>query len=190
MWLLLIAMMTDTGAAAAPPRVVLETTAGEIVLELDPARAPQTVENFLAYVEAGFYDGTIFHRVIPGFMVQGGGFTPDMQQKATRSPVKNEATNGLLNRRGTIAMARTSNPHSATAQFFINLADNAPLDQAAARPGDFGYTVFGHVVSGMDAVDTIARVATGNRGPHQNVPVEPVVIRSARVVGAPSPGGA
>jgi peptidyl-prolyl cis-trans isomerase B (cyclophilin B) len=189
MWLLMMAMMADGGAAAVP-RVAFDTTAGEIVVELDASKAPETVENFLTYVRDGFYDGTVFHRVIPDFMVQGGGFTAEMQQKPTRSPVKNEATNGLANRRGTLAMARTNNPHSATAQFFINLEDNAFLDQAAARPGDFGYTVFGRVVSGMDAVDTIAGVATANRGGHQNVPIEPVVIRSARVVEAPKPGGA
>ena len=189
MWLLMMAMMAS-GATAPPPRVVLDTTAGEIVIELDAAKAPETVENFLTYVRAGFYDGTVFHRVIPDFMVQGGGFTTDLQQKATRAPVRNEATNGLANRRGTVAMARTNNPHSATAQFFVNLKDNTFLDQTSARPGDFGYTVFGTVVSGMATVDTIARVATGNRGGHQNVPIEPVVIRSAKVVEPPKPGGA
>ena len=188
MWLLMIAMMADGGAAPAP-RVEFDTTAGAFVVELEATKAPETAENFLTYVRDGFYDGTVFHRVIPGFMVQGGGFTPELQQKATRSPVKNEAANGLANRRGTLAMARTNNPHSATAQFFINLADNSFLDQAAARPGDFGYTVFGRVVSGMDTVETIAGVATANRGGHQNVPIEPVVIRSARVVEPPKPGG-
>ena len=181
MWLLMLALMADPGTAAAP-RVALETTAGQIVLELDAEKAPATVKIFLAYVEAGFYDGTIFHRVIPDFMIQGGGFTSEMQQKQTRPPVRNEATNGLANRRGTVAMARRPDPHSANAQFFINLNDNTPLDQAAARPGDFGYAVFGRVVSGMEVVDAIARVATGNRGGHQNVPVEPVVIRSAKVL--------
>ena len=183
MWLLMMVLLADGGAAAAP-RVALDTTAGQIVIELDAAKAPQTVENFLAYVKAGHYDGTIFHRVMPDFMIQGGGFSADMQQKATRPPVQNEAKNGLRNTRGSVAMARTSNPHSATSQFFVNLKDNSFLDQASVRPGEWGYTVFGRVVEGMDAVDTIARVATGSRGGHQNVPIEPVIIRSAKVVEA------
>ena len=159
--------------------VVLSTTHGDITLELDAEHAPITVENFLAYVEDGFYDGTIFHRVIPGFMIQGGGMDASMNEKKTRAPIKNEADNGLSNTRGTIAMARTQVVDSATAQFFINLSDNTFLDHGAR---DFGYAVFGKVVDGMDVVDTIAEVQTGDRGMHQNVPVEPVVIESARRV--------
>jgi peptidyl-prolyl cis-trans isomerase A (cyclophilin A) len=167
------------GAAAAtgPVTVVLDTSKGAIEIELDPAKAPVSVENFLGYVDAGFYDGTIFHRVIPRFMIQGGGFTPDFTQKETRAPIKNEAENGLLNRRGTIAMARTQDKDSATAQFFINLTDNQFLDHGTR---DFGYAVFGRVTGGMEVVDAIAAVETGRRGPHQNVPVEPIVIQSAR----------
>ncbi|NIN09955.1 MAG: peptidylprolyl isomerase A [Gemmatimonadales bacterium] len=157
--------------------VVLETSLGQISVELDPDRAPVTVENFLAYVDAGFFNGTVFHRVIPGFMVQGGGFTKDMSQKPTSAPIKNEADNGLKNQRGTIAMARTQEVDSATSQFFINLADNAFLDHGGR---DFGYAVFGKVSDGMDVVDEIAQVATGARRGHKDVPLEPVVIQSAR----------
>lgn len=159
-------------------KVTLATTAGDIVIELDPQRAPKSVANFIDYVKAGHYDGTIFHRVIPNFMIQGGGFTPDMAQKPTRPPIPLEARNGLANVRGTVAMARTAVPDSATAQFFVNLKDNAFLDAANASDGN-GYAVFGKVVSGMDVVDKIRAVATGSRGPHQNVPVEPVIIRKA-----------
>ncbi len=162
------------------PRVALETNHGTIVLELDPDHAPLSVENFLAYVDDGFYDGTIFHRVIDGFMIQGGGFTSDFEQKETRPPIRNEADNGLKNRRGTVAMARTNAPHSATAQFFINVADNAFLDHTAPTPRGWGYAVFGRVVDGMEVVDTLRQVATGNHGMHQNVPREPIVIESAR----------
>jgi peptidyl-prolyl cis-trans isomerase A (cyclophilin A) len=158
------------------PVVVLETTLGNIEIQLEPEKAPITVKNFLAYVDAGFYDGTVFHRVIPGFMIQGGGFDADLHQKETRAPIKNEASNGLENERGTVAMARTSNPDSATAQFFINLKDNDFLNHGSR---DEGYAVFGHVVGGMDVVDKIAGVSTGNRGMHQNVPTEPVVIEKA-----------
>jgi cyclophilin family peptidyl-prolyl cis-trans isomerase len=172
------------GSGAAPaatnPRVVLETTKGTIVIELDAAKAPKTVESFLAYVDAGHYDGTVFHRVIPGFMVQGGGFTADMTQKPTRAPIPNEADNGLKNLRGTLAMARTNDPHSASAQFFINLVDNGFLDHTAKTTQGWGYAVFGRVVEGMATVDAIAKVRTGNRGGHQNVPVEPVVVETAR----------
>jgi cyclophilin family peptidyl-prolyl cis-trans isomerase len=166
--------------AAANPRVVLETTKGPIVIELDAAAAPATVANFLAYVDAGHYDGTVFHRVIPGFMVQGGGFTADMGQKPTRASIENEADNGLKNLRGTLAMARTNDPHSASAQFFINLVDNGFLDHTAKTAQGWGYAVFGRVVEGMATVDAIAKVRTGNRGGHQNVPVEPVVVETAR----------
>ena len=171
---------TSKAAPAANPRVLLDTTKGKIVLELYPAKAPKTVKNFLDYVKAGQYNGVIFHRVIPGFMIQGGGFTADMNQKATHAPVKNEAGNGLSNARGTIAMARTSDPDSATAQWFINLKDNTFLDRAEAQDG-WGYTVFGKVVSGMDAVDAIAKVATGTKAGMSDVPRETVSITSAKV---------
>jgi peptidyl-prolyl cis-trans isomerase B (cyclophilin B) len=171
-----------TGSAAeAPklPRVALETLKGTIVLELDAARAPKSVENFLAYVDAGHYDGTVFHRVIDGFMVQGGGFTAEMTQKPTRPPVENEADNGLKNKRGTVAMARTMDPHSASAQFFVNTVDNDFLDHRSKDARGWGYAVFGRVVEGMEVVDAITKVATANRGPFENVPVEPVMIQKA-----------
>lgn len=159
--------------------VVMTTSHGEITIELDAEKAPITVENFLAYVDEGFFDGTIFHRVIPGFMVQGGGMTEDMIQKKGHAPIKNEADNGLKNLRGTLAMARTADVNSATSQFFINLKDNAFLDHGSR---DFGYAVFGRVIEGMDVVDAIAAVQTGNRGMHQDVPVEPVtIIKAVRV---------
>jgi cyclophilin family peptidyl-prolyl cis-trans isomerase len=184
MWILILAAMVGADAAATTPakapRVALETSKGTIVLELYPDKAPATVANFLEYARTGFFAGTIFHRVIPDFMIQGGGFTANMQQKPTRAPVKNESTNGVSNARGTVAMARTNDPHSATAQFFINLKDNTFLDQAGAR-GGFGYTVFGKVVSGMDVVDAIAGVATVSKGGHENVPREAVTITKATV---------
>ncbi|MDR2788134.1 MAG: peptidyl-prolyl cis-trans isomerase [Candidatus Accumulibacter sp.] len=166
--------------AAAAPSVEMRTSSGDMVIELDAEKAPVTVENFLKYAREGHYDGMIFHRVIDGFMIQGGGFTPSMEEKRTGQPIQNEAKNGLKNRRGTIAMARRADPHSATAQFFINQRDNASLD----HPGHdgWGYAVFGKVTRGLDVLDEIARVATGNRGGHQNVPVEPVVIRSVRLL--------
>lgn len=163
-------------AQAAPQNILMKTSKGDITLELDADKAPETVANFLAYVDAGFLDGTIFHRVIPGFMIQGGGFDADMQQKDTRDPVGNEAKNGLKNERGSIAMARTSDPHSATAQFFINHKDNANLDYPSFD--GWGYAVFGRVTAGMDVVDSIAAVPTGSRGGHRDVPVEPVIIES------------
>lgn len=163
--------------AAANPVVALSTTFGDITIELNSEKAPITVKNFLEYVDAGFYDGTIFHRVIPEFMIQGGGFTKDMKQKQTQPPIKNEADNGLRNSRGTITMARTSDINSATSQFFINLKDNTSLDHHVR---DYGYAVFGKVIKGMDVVDKIAAVRTGNRGMQQNVPIKPVIIRSAR----------
>ena len=166
--------------AAKNPVVVIETSLGDITVELDRARAPVTVENFLAYARAGFYDGTIFHRVIKGFMIQGGGLTPDMQRKPTKPPIENEAGNGLSNTRGTIAMARTADPHSATSQFFINTADNVRLDRGRESTG--GYAVFGRVTAGMDVVDKIESVPTTDRAGHQNVPVEPVVIKRVRIV--------
>jgi peptidyl-prolyl cis-trans isomerase B (cyclophilin B) len=164
--------------AAGPSRVALDTTMGKIVIELYPDKAPKTVDNFLKYVKAGHYDGTIFHRVISGFMVQGGGFTPDMKQKATRPPIPNEADNGLTNDRGTVAMARTSDPNSASAQFFINVVDNGFLNFKSKTAQGWGYTVFGKVVEGMDVADKIAAVKTKA----QDVPVEPVVVKKARVV--------
>ena len=162
------------------PRVVLETNHGNIILELYPDKAQQSVGNFLAYVDEGYYSGTIFHRVIDGFMIQGGGFTDDMTQKSTKNGVPNEADNGLKNSRGTVAMARTTDPHSATSQFFINTVDNAPLDHTDKTPRGWGYTVFGKVVEGMDVVDAIAKAPTGTVGPFRDVPSETVVIVSAQ----------
>jgi peptidyl-prolyl cis-trans isomerase A (cyclophilin A) len=165
---------------AKNPVVTLETSLGSIVLELDAKKAPISVANFLAYVDSGFYDGTVFHRVIPDFMIQGGGFAPDMTQKPTKAPIKNEADNGLANDSWTIAMARTPAKDSATAQFFINLKDNAALDYGVRGAG---YAVFGRVVEGMDVVDKIAAVRTTMRGDHENVPVAPVVIKRVREAG-------
>nr|MBL8455539.1 peptidyl-prolyl cis-trans isomerase [Zoogloeaceae bacterium] len=162
--------------------VKLHTNHGEIVIELDAERAPETVKNFLAYVEAGHYDNTVFHRVIDRFMIQGGGFEPGMTQKPTRSPIKNEADNGLKNTTGTIAMARTQDPHSATAQFFINVADNDFLDHRAPTAQGWGYCVFGSVIEGADVVNKIRTVKTGSKGFHQDVPAEDVVIERAEVI--------
>ena len=167
--------------AQTAPKVKLATSMGDIVVQLDPAKAPQSVENFLAYVNDKHYDGTVFHRVIDGFMIQGGGFTADLQQKPTRAPIALEVSGGLKNDRGTIAMARTSNPNSATAQFFINVKDNNFLNAAQSQDGN-GYAVFGKVVEGMDVVDKIKEAPTGSRGPHQNVPLTPITIKSARIV--------
>jgi peptidyl-prolyl cis-trans isomerase A (cyclophilin A)/peptidyl-prolyl cis-trans isomerase B (cyclophilin B) len=166
----------------------MKTSLGTIELELYADKAPLSVENFLQYVKDGHYDGTLFHRVIPGFMIQGGGFDSDFKQKPTRKPVRNEAANGLKNEVGTIAMARTSDPHSATAQFFINVADNIPLDFRFPTPEGYGYTVFGRVVKGMDVVQRIVKVPTGP-GPasHQNVPAKPVIIEQARVIESAKP---
>ncbi len=159
--------------------VTLETTHGNIVIELNEEKAPETVKNFLNYVNDGFFDGTIFHRVIPNFMIQGGGFMPGMVQKKTEAQIKNEADNGLLNDRGTIAMARTNDPHSATAQFFINLKDNTFLNHTAPTASGWGYCVFGEVTDGMDTVDSIAAVSTGNDGGHGDVPIETITINKA-----------
>jgi len=167
-------------AACAAPTVEMQTSMGTIVIELDSEKAPKTVQNFLQYARDGYYTDTIFHRVIDGFMIQGGGFTRDMGPKPSNKSVENEGKNGLKNVRGTIAMARTSDPHSATAQFFINHKDNAMLDYPS-RDG-WGYAVFGKVVQGMDVVDKIAKVPTGNRAMYQNVPVEPVVIQSVKII--------
>ena len=166
--------------APAGVRVLLATSAGDITLQLDAERAPKSVANFLDYVKAGHYNGTVFHRVIDGFMIQGGGFTPDMAQKPTRAPIALEARNGLKNERGTIAMARTSAPDSATSQFFINVVDNPRLDYP--NPDGNGYAVFGKVVAGMDVVDKIRAVETTTVGGRPNVPVKPVLIRSATIV--------
>jgi len=161
--------------------VKLHTTMGTITLELDDARAPETVRNFLGYVESGFYANTVFHRVIDGFMIQGGGFEPGMKQKATRDPIRNEADNGLSNDSYTIAMARTPDPHSASSQFFINVADNDFLNFSAPTPQGWGYCVFGRVTEGKEVVDQIRKVATARRGMHDDVPLEDVVIKSAEV---------
>jgi peptidyl-prolyl cis-trans isomerase B (cyclophilin B) len=164
------------------PQVDLHTSAGVIRVELDADKAPLSAENFLAYARAGHYDGTVFHRVIKGFMVQGGGMDTDMRQKSTREPIRNEAANGLRNTRHTLAMARTSDPHSATAQFFINTVDNGFLDFRAENAQGWGYAVFGRVVSGSDVVDRIEAVRTGRKGFHDDVPLEPVTIERAVVV--------
>jgi peptidyl-prolyl cis-trans isomerase A (cyclophilin A) len=169
--------MAASAQGTAAPRVKLNTSQGDIVLELYPDKAPKTVENFLQYVRDQHYDGTVFHRVISNFMIQGGGFTADLQQKPTRAPVALEASNGLKNDRGAIAMARTSNPNSATSQFFINTVNNANLN--APMPDGYGYTVFGKVVTGLDVVDKIRAVPVGDRGMHQNVPQTPIAILKA-----------
>ncbi|MCO5763059.1 MAG: peptidylprolyl isomerase [Chromatiaceae bacterium] len=178
-----LALLTMTLAGtvlAANPQVTLQTNKGLIVIELYPDQAPQSVANFLAYVDAGFYDGTIFHRVIPDFMIQGGGFTADLEKKATRAPIPNEADNGLKNERGTLAMARTNDPHSATAQFFINHKDNAFLDHSGKTPRGWGYAVFGRVTDGMSVVDAIATTPTGAKGMFpKDVPLETIVIEKA-----------
>ena len=182
----LIIMMTTSNATASEkkkenPEITLETTKGKIVLRLDQKKAPIKVSNFLEYVQSGHYDGTVFHRVIKGFMIQGGGFTSDMRQKSVKDPIKNEADNGLKNERGAIAMARTPNPNSATAQFFINTVDNPFLDHKSKDMQGWGYAVFGKVVEGMEVVDSIASVKTGTKGGHQDVPIEPVVILKTTV---------
>ena len=169
-------------ALAANPMVELKTNQGDIVVEVFADKAPKSADNFIQYVKDGFYNGTVFHRVIDGFMIQGGGFDADMKQKSTRAPIENEARNGLRNEVGTLAMARTSDPHSASAQFFINLAPNTFLDYPS-RDG-WGYAVFGKVVKGLEVVESIAKQPTANRGFHQNVPVEAVIVNSARVLEA------
>lgn len=189
---LLLVMSVFTGpvlASEARPQVKLATSQGDIVLELDRNAAPETVDNFLAYVRDGFYDGTIFHRVIAGFMIQGGGFDENMNRKLARSPISNEADNRLPNRTGTIAMARTSDPHSATAQFFINVKDNGFLDHRGKTAKGWGYCVFGKVVSGMNVVRVIEKVPTTSRSRMRDVPKTPVVIRHASVVPAESVEG-
>lgn len=181
---ILAGLLLALAASAAPaladnPRVLLETSKGSITLELDAEKAPKSVENFLAYVDAGFYDGTVFHRVIPDFMIQGGGYLESMDRKETRLPIQNEADNGLKNERGTLALARTSDPHSATSQFFINLKDNDFLNHRGKSPQGWGYAVFGRVTSGMEVVDAIAAEPTGIRAGMQDVPNTPVLIQRA-----------
>lgn len=180
--LLALSLLASPLLAQDNPMVLMHTTAGDIRIELYPEQAPQTVANFLDYVRSDFYDGTIFHRVIPGFVIQGGGFTAQYQHKPTQPPIENEADNGLTNERGTLSMARTSDPDSATSQFFINLSDNPPLNQA---PGHPGYAVFGKVVEGMDVVDEIAAEPTGAAGPfRQDAPQQTMIIEDAEVVNA------
>ena len=174
------ALMLAATAAVQAQNVRLSTSAGDIVIALDSAKAPKTVDNFLQYVQSGHYDGTVFHRVIPGFMIQGGGMTADMKEKATRAPIVLESRNGLSNSRGTVAMARTGNPNSATSQFFINVNDNSRLN-ATNSPEANGYAVFGKVVSGMDVVDKIRAVSTGTKGPHSDVPDTPITINKAQL---------
>ena len=182
-YILAAAMATSCllSAPALAQKVRLTTAMGDIVLQLDAEKAPKTVANFVQYVKAGQYDGTVFHRVIDGFMIQGGGMTPDMEEKPTRAPIPLESKNGLSNKRGTVAMARTQVPDSATAQFFINLVDNSRLDAANAPDGN-GYAVFGKVTEGMDVVDKIRCVPTGNKAGHQNVPQTPILIKKATIL--------
>ncbi|HWY88876.1 MAG TPA: peptidylprolyl isomerase [Gemmataceae bacterium] len=184
--LLALTMMIVPGCSNGPsgpnPRVVMDTSMGNVTIELFQDRAPITVDNFLRYVDAKHYDGTIFHRVIPDFMIQGGGMEPGLKERITLAPIKNESSNGLANERGTIAMARTNDPDSASAQFFINVNDNARLNRSAANAG---YAVFGRVVDGMDVVDKIRYMQTARRGPHDDVPVQDVMIRSVRRVETP-----
>jgi len=174
------ALLIGGAQLALAQTVKLSTTMGDIVVQLDAVKAPKTVDNFVQYVKAGHYNGTVFHRVIDGFMVQGGGMTPDMKEKPTRAPIPLESRNGLSNQRGTLAMARTNVPDSATAQFFINVVDNNFLDSARSPDGN-GYAVFGKVVSGMDVVDKIRKVPTGNKGMHSDVPRDPVIIKQATI---------
>jgi peptidyl-prolyl cis-trans isomerase B (cyclophilin B) len=181
---LLCAGLCGVTFGGTAPEVKLGTSMGDIVIQLDSTAAPKTVANFLEYVNSKFYDGTIFHRVIKTFMIQGGGMTPDMNEKPTRAPIANEADNGLKNLRYTIAMARTSDPNSASAQFFINTADNAALNFRDKSVEGWGYCVFGKVIKGMNVVDSIAKVPTTSMGPYQDVPVTPVVIKTATVVKA------
>lgn len=182
LYLLVFAFLFSIAAHAANPQLEVKTSQGTVTIELYQDKAPKTVENFLQYAKDGFFNGTIFHRVIPGFMIQGGGFTPDLKQKDTRAQIQNEAKNGLKNETGTLAMARTGDPHSASAQFFINLKDNSFLDYPG-RDG-WGYAVFGKVVQGFDVVQKIALVPSGNAGPHQNVPNTPVIIESIKLLPA------
>ncbi len=178
----LLLAFTLSAQAKTNPQVLLETNYGNIILELYPDQAPETVKNFLQYVNEGFYDGTVLHRVIPNFMIQGGGYTPDLQRKPTRAPIKNEADNGLHNKIGYVAMARTSDPHSATSQFFINVANNSFLDFREKTPRGYGYAVFGRVIKGMRVVNKIRQVQTARIKGMKDVPVEPVIIKKARQI--------
>jgi cyclophilin family peptidyl-prolyl cis-trans isomerase len=185
LWVCVLAAMLATGTARAEgkqPMVLMSTSMGDIKIELYEDKAPETVKNFLSYVNDKFYDGTVFHRVIPNFMIQGGGFDKDLKEKATKPPIKNEAGNGLKNDAGTVAMARTSVVDSATAQFFINVKDNGFLNHTNDTPGGFGYAVFGKVTDGMDVVHKIENVSTTSKGMNQNVPVDAVIIKSVTVV--------
>ena len=179
-----LALALSFAAQAQNPQVEMRTSMGVITLELQPENAPETVKNFLQYVKDGYYNGTIFHRVIADFMIQGGGFTPDLAAKKTRDPVKHEGGNGLRNQVGTIAMARTADPNSATSQFFINVVDNQMLDFRGAAANEVGYTVFGRVVNGLDVVNKIRNVQTVAKGPHQNVPVQTVTIERVTLIDA------
>lgn len=181
MKLLLMFSLLASFSAQAASTVVLDTNYGAIEVELNEEKAPLTSKNFISYVKKGFYDGTIFHRVIDGFMIQGGGMTPDMKEKKTDAPIKNEAQNGLKNDKGTIAMARTSDPHSASSQFFINVSDNDFLNHTSVSSAGWGYAVFGKVTKGMDVVNKIKSVKTGNKNGHSNVPLDPVIIKSAKI---------
>jgi len=177
-----LSFATENKMPESSTKVKLTTSLGDIVIKLNPEKAPVSSANFLTYVNEGFYNGTIFHRVIPGFMAQGGGFDTSFNQKAVHSPIKNEADNGLPNSRGTLAMARTNVPDSATAQFFINYKDNGFLNYTSPTPNGWGYAVFGEVVEGMDVVDAMAKQATGNRGGHQDVPKTDIIIEKAEVI--------
>ncbi len=177
-----LSFATENQMSDTQTKVKLTTNLGTIIIQLDNAKAPVSAANFAEYVKQGFYDGTIFHRVIPGFMAQGGGFDTSFSQKSTNAPIKNEADNGLKNKRGTLAMARTNAPNSATAQFFINYKDNSFLDHTSPTPSGWGYAVFGEVVEGMDVVDAMAKQPTGNRGGHQDVPKTDIVIEKAEIV--------
>lgn len=177
-----LSFATENKMSDTQTKVKMTTSLGAIVIHLDHAKAPVSAANFVEYVKSGFYDGTIFHRVIPGFMAQGGGFDNGFNQKSTNAPIKNEADNGLKNKRGSIAMARTNDPHSATAQFFINYKDNSFLDHTSPTPSGWGYAVFGEVTEGMDVVDAMAKQPTGNRGMHQDVPKTDIVIEKAEII--------
>ena len=177
-----LSFATEKSMSTAQPKVKLTTTLGEIIIQLNTEKAPVSSANFLDYVKAGFYDGTIFHRIIPGFMAQGGGFDTSFAQKATKAPIINEADNGLTNKRGTLAMARTNDPNSATAQFFINYKDNSFLNHTGKNASGWGYAVFGEVIEGLDVVDAMAKEPTSNRGGHQDVPKKDIIIDKAEVI--------
>ncbi len=177
-----LSFATEKSMSTAQPKVKLTTTLGEIIIQLNTEKAPVSSANFLDYVKAGFYDGTIFHRVIPGFMAQGGGFDTSFAQKTTKAPIINEADNGLTNKRGTLAMARTNDPNSATAQFFINYKDNSFLNHTGKNASGWGYAVFGEVIEGLDVVDAMAKEPTSNRGGHQDVPNKDIIIDKAEVI--------